>query len=179
MAGPISLLGVLMRPLVVPVMAGIFALWPAKLQKRQLLALAFLLWIAGGIALMTTGIGRLREVAMTMPMTEMGIGLAIATAIGIAKGRFVLRKTAARNIERLQAVTEALSPVMVYNVRSWILIELMMLLSAALTWFNAPIYVRGLVNVAVGLALVVSSLYYWAVLKSNSPSESTPPAAQA
>ena len=154
----------LCRVAAVPVLAGLFSIVPIKLGKTGLIRLAQWLWLLGGVSLLLAGVNRLSSV-MGGSMGEISqpvlIGsLVAAVVIGSAKGRFVLGKTAQRNLDRLNAITEPQKLVQVYALRSWIMIGLMLLISASLTWLNAPMLWRGVVNVAVGLALMVSSRVY-------------------
>jgi hypothetical protein len=89
-----------------------------------------------------------------------GIVAITALGVGVAKGRFVLGKTARRNIERLAALTEDRRPIHVYGVRSWLVIGLMTALSLGLTLGGVPPLWRGMVNLAIGAALATSSLNY-------------------
>jgi hypothetical protein len=98
--------------------------------------------------------------------------LVLAAFIGLAKGRFVLSKTSARNIERIDTMNdEPKRPIHVYSVRSWIIIGIMVLISVSLTVFSVDNLIRGGINLAIGLGLIVSSLAY---LKSLTTNASTP-----
>ncbi len=161
----------IIRTFATPIVALIFWLLPIRVGQKPLMTMAFLFWLIGGIALTIVGAKRLTEAmdAHNGDFMVLGIGLIIAVAIGLAKGRFVLSKTSKRNIERLQTLALPAKLIQVYSVKSWIIIEIMLLISASLTWFGADPFWRGLVNVAVGLALLMSSLTY---LQSK-PSEPT------
>jgi hypothetical protein len=101
--------------------------------------------------------------------------LAAAVLIGIAKGATVLSKAASRNITRLQAVTEPLPMRQVYELRSWILIAVMIGLSLVLNLLDAiPVLARGGVGLGIGLALFVSSIRYIRALAANRPSSVMP-----
>ncbi|MDH4378638.1 MAG: hypothetical protein QE263_01860 [Vampirovibrionales bacterium] len=150
----------LYRVAAVPVMAGLFTILPIKLGKTGLIRLAQWLWLAGGVSLLLAGVNRLSGSMGEISQPVLLGSLVVAVIIGAAKGRFVLGKTAKRNLDRLNAITEPQKLVHVYNTRSWIMIGLMLVISASLTWFAAPMLWRGVVNVAVGLALMVSSRVY-------------------
>lgn len=151
----------LLRVLLLPAIALLFALLPIKVAPKRLIHLAFLLWLVGGISLLVAGANRLASLPTESLMTPMVIGgLVLAVIIGLAKGRFVLSKTSARNLQRINEMTTTQKLANVYSLRSWITIELMLILSAALTWFAAPLLIRGIVNIGVGLALMVSSRVY-------------------
>ncbi len=150
-----------MRAFSAPLLAALFWILPVKVSPKSLLKLAFVLWIIGGGMLLVTGAGRLGGVDPNITSPSFMVGLTIAVAIGLAKGKFILSKTSARNIARINEFNgEPQSLFKVYSLRSWIVIELMLLLSAALTFFGAPMLVRGYVNIAVGVGLIISSLQY-------------------
>src|SRR5205085_8572606 len=87
--------------------------------------------------------------------------------IGVAKGRYVLAKTSQRNIDRIRAMTAPQRPIRVYSLRSWIVIGLTVSLSLALTLFNTPPFWRGGINLAVGFALLMSSINYLTTLRQS------------
>ena len=90
-----------------------------------------------------------------------------ALAVGVAKGCFVLRRTAQRNIDRLAALEQDQRPIHVYGMRSWVVIALMTALSVGLTLGGVPPLWRGMVNLAIGAALAASSLNYVVPLRTG------------
>jgi len=163
----------LIRPAVVPIAALLFYVLPIKVTKEQLISLAFSLWMVGGLSLLFAGSQRLAQVYAETDMTVLMVALIITVAVGIAKGRFVLSKTSKRNIDRLHQLEGPQKLIHVYSTRSWIMIGIMLLISASLTLFDAPMFWRGIVNLGVGLALIVSSLNY---LHANNVPKSSPSA---
>lgn len=150
---------------ITPFIAVILLLLPVKLAPRLLIKLAFFLWALGGSVLAVMGVLRMADASLTMRASVIIIASLIWLAVGIAKGRYVLAKTSQRNIERIQAMTESQRPIRVYSLRSWIVIGLTVSLSLALTLFNTPPFWRGGINLAVGFALLMSSLNYLTTLK--------------
>ena len=156
----------------IPIIAVLFLLLlvlPVKLHTRQLKLLAFALWFMGGVMLTFFGFDRLAEISGTMSLTNLGIAVAIALVVGIGKGKTVLTKSSNRNIERLDNLTEPQKPIYVYSLRSWVVISVMMLIAMSLTWFSAPLFWRGVVNIAVGFGLITSSFAYLKSLKASTP----------
>jgi len=153
-----------------PFVAGVLllaSLLPVRLTPRSLGWLAFTLWLLGGVVLLSLGTARLRQAGgETAPVLVLLVAAA-AVAIGIAKGRFIFRRTAQRNIDRLSALTDDRRPIHVYGTRSWVVIALMTALSVGLTLAGVPPLWRGMVNVAIGAALATSSLSYLAPLRSG------------
>lgn len=151
----------------VPIMPFIFLallLLPIRLAPSALMRLAFALWLIGGGTLLFMGVTRLMASgADTMPLMLGGV---IALVIGAAKGKFVLSKTSEKNIERLNEMREPARPIHVYSKRSWIVIAVMVGIAILLnTLPQIDLYVRGLVNLAIGCGLLMSSLNYLRALK--------------
>jgi hypothetical protein len=151
-----------------PFIAVLLLALPVRLAPRSLGWLAFGLWLLGGVVLLSLGAARLLQAARgeAAPRVVAAVVLA-ALAIGIAKGRFFLRKTARQNIDRLAALTEGRRPIHVYGIRSWVVIGLMTALSIGLTLGGVPPLWRGMVNLAIGAALATSSLNYIVPLRTG------------
>ena len=148
-----------------PFIAVILLLLPVKLTPRTLIKLAFFLWAFGGTVLVVLGVLRMADASQTVRAGVIVIAGLVWLGIGIAKGKYILAKTSQRNIERLRALTERQRPIHVYGLRSWIVIGLTAALSVALTLFNTPPFWRGGINLAVGFALLMSSINYLTGLK--------------
>ena len=144
------------------------SLLPVRLAPRSLGWLAFALWLLGGVVLLSFGTARLLQAARGDATPAVAGIVAIAgLAVGVAKGRFILRRTARRNIERIAALEHGQRPIHVYGIRSWLVIALMTALSVGLTLGGVPPLWRGLVNLAIGAALATSSLNYLAPLRTG------------
>jgi len=152
---------------ITPFIAVILLLLPVKLAPRVLIKLAFFLWALGGGVLVVMGGLRMADASLSMRVSAIIIASIIWLAVGVAKGRYVLAKTSQRNIERINAMTEPQRPIRVYSLRSWIVIGLTVSLSLALTLLNTPPFWRGGVNLAVGFALLMSSLNYLTTLRRS------------
>jgi NCAIR mutase (PurE)-related protein len=151
-----------------PFIAVLLLALPVRLAPRSLGWLAFGLWLLGGVVLLSLGTARLLQAARGEAAPWMVAAVALAAlAIGIAKGRVILRKTARRNIDRLAALTEGRRPIHVYGLRSWVVIGLMTGVSIGLTLGGVPPLWRGMVNVAIGSALAASSLNYLPPLRAG------------
>lgn len=146
-----------------PIMPLIFVallLLPFKLSNQQLKGLAFFLWLTGGLVLMVRG-GFFMSQDPSHPTAGILLGIGVlAFIIGMAKGRFVLSKTSQRNIERLEAMSEPQRPLAVYSLRSWMMIAIMVGISIALNFTGLSLLWRGVINLAIGAALAMSSLAY-------------------
>lgn len=156
---------------IMPFVAGallLASLLPVRLAPRSLGWLAFGLWLLGGVVLLSLGAARLLQAARgeaTPPVV--GIIAIAALGMGAAKGWFVLRRTAQRNIDRIAALEHDQRPIHVYGIGSWVVIGLMTALSVGLTVGGVSPLWRGLVNVAIGTALAASSLNYLTPLRTR------------
>ena len=156
---------------IMPFVAGallLASLLPVRLAPRSLGWLAFGLWLLGGVVLLSFGAARLAQAARAgaTPVVVAVVAVA-ALAVGVAKGWFVLRRTAQRNVDRLAALEQDQRPILVYGMRSWVVIALMTALSVGLTLGGVPPLWRGMVSLAIGAALAASSLNYLAPLRTG------------
>ena len=142
------------------------------MNKNSLYTLAGSIWGLVGLFLIVRGVVMYQEALNTQnaSQTALMISIAIALVIGVAKGKFVLSKTARRNKSRIDNIQEPLKIHHVYAKSFYFLIAGMIALGVTLRTFNE--YLGGYVVVAaiycgIGLALMVSSLTYW---KTETPS---------
>lgn len=147
----------------------ILAVLPIKLQPTQLKRLACLFWIFGGMVLITRAFTFLQPSVTPLLQgaalpSEVWLALGLSLVVGLLKGQFVLRKSCQRNIERLASLQEPAKPFHVYDIRSWVVILLMIGLSVLVQQLGLPDLVRGSILLTVGLALLRSSLFYRAPL---------------
>lgn len=142
---------------------AVFLAVPIRLDSRKLMRLAWGLWLFGGVMLVWLGSTRFSQAVALSPDTptwQLLAVVAVALLIGWLKGRFILRKTSQRNIDRLNALHEPQRPVHVYGLRSWIVIAVMIGLSVALNFAPILLIWRAAINIAIGAGLVASSAYY-------------------
>ena len=136
------------------------------MNKNSLYALAGSVWGLVGLFLIIRGAVMYQTALQTQNATQTAlmISIAIAIVIGVAKGKFVLSKTARRNKSRIENLEGPLKVHHVYAKSFYFLIAGMILLGVSLRHFNE--YLGGYVVVGgiycgIGLALMVSSLTYW------------------
>ncbi len=136
------------------------------MNKNSLYTLAGSIWGLVGLFLVIRGAFMYQDALDTQNATQtaLAISIAISIIIGVAKGRFVLSKTARRNKSRIESIEEPLKVHHVYAKSFYFLIAGMILLGVTLRTFNE--YLGGYVVVAaiycgIGLALIISSLVYW------------------
>lgn len=95
------------------------------------------------------------------PGRKFALLVSFALVVGYCKGRFVLRKTAERLISRIASLSNPISFFQIYPLRYWLLIGCMMALGMGLNIFSIPFDVRGLVDLAIGTALITGSFFYF------------------
>lgn len=138
-----------------------------KKENRGLQSAAGALWLLTGCMLMARGGRYFWQALQNGDTTGRAVSVALALGLcgGLAKGRFVLSKTALRNKRRLQRLENA-RPWQVFAPGFYPLIILMMGTSVALkkvfgTGFGGGMVTYGGIVTGIGTGLVVSSLTYW------------------
>ncbi len=158
-----------------------------KFRHATLIILSGLLWFVVGVSLLSLGLSLLIHASETTghyPLISRLEGLVgsadsaallivcVALGIGYMKGRYVLIKSVRRVVERICSVEE---PRAVYGMYSWqycALIGSMVLLGMSIKFFGLPNDIRGLVDVAIGGALVNGAMLYFrfaSLLKKEVP----------
>ena len=87
--------------------------------------------------------------------------IALGLFIGYFKATKVLHKVAKRTVDQVNTLPADASITAVFGPRYWLLIALMMFLGMAIRFFGVPEDVRGLIDVAVGSALLNGSMVYF------------------
>lgn len=136
------------------------------MNKNLLMKLAGGLWGAIGAFMLYRGFGLYQLAVEKQHSTQkvIIISLALGVILGIAKGIFVLSKTARRNKARIESLSAPLKVYHVYPKSLYILIPGMILLGILLRNFNQYLggyVVVGAIYCGIGLALIVSSRVYW------------------
>ena len=98
------------------------------------------------------------EMIFASSQTALLMLILLSCAIGYLKGKFVISKTTARNIARLQTLAQPIKITQLYTVPYYILIAGMMCLGILMNTLSVPKDVRGLIDAAVGFALIEGSL---------------------
>lgn len=149
----------------------LLAFVPLKLTTPSLKQLARLLWLFGGLVLLVRGGTFLVQMApeqdafaawlLSSPWA-MAAGVVLALGIGFVKGKFILKKSCMRNLARLEQLEHPVKPIHVYDVRSWIVIAIMIGLAQVFGLIGLAYSVRGIILLGIGAGLVVSSSFYTA-----------------
>ena len=136
------------------------------MNKNSLYILAGSIWGLVGLFLVIRGAIMYQAALETQNATQtaLAISIAISIIIGVAKGRFVLSKTARRNKSRIENIEGPLKIHHVYAKSFYILIAGMIALGVTLRTYNESLggyVVVAAVYCGIGLALIVSSQVYW------------------
>lgn len=84
-----------------------------------------------------------------------------ALLIGLVKARFVLVKTIKRVVERILSFAPAIPWSKLFSTRYLLLMGLMIAMGISLRFLGLPADVHGLIDVAIGSALVNGSMIYF------------------
>lgn len=87
--------------------------------------------------------------------------LCVGLLIGFFKGKFVLGKSAKRGLERIQEFSNPAPLSKLYSLKYFILILGMMGLGMGIRWAGVSNDIRGLIDVAIGAALINGALIYF------------------
>ena len=135
------------------------------LSRQQHLWIAAAIWTIVGAGLFTMGMKFWFQFPYLgfLDAKHLGFG-AIALLIGVAKGKFVLDKTANRVIERVDELQEPnplKSIFRMFGGKTIGLILAMMTIGLGLRKAGVSYEIRGLIYLAVGAALLWSCRQYW------------------
>ncbi len=131
----------------------------ASLSRRSRILGAAIVWTAVGAGLASAGSVWTLDAAPTS--RGAALVLVVATAAGIAKGRFLLAPRARANIARILAAGESAGALTVFAPSAWAFAVGMMALGWLLRRSGLPALALGGAYAAVGAALVVGAIPSW------------------
>lgn len=142
-------------------------------------------WVAVGVFLMTLGMNfltvHLEGGSENVPLIQLispyvGGGeqatvvlIGLALYIGFLKGKHVLGKSARQGIQRLQTFPEPTSLTKIYSAKYYILLGAMIGLGISIKYFGIPLDVRGVIDLAIGTALIQGAMVYFRSASSLKP----------
>jgi hypothetical protein len=129
---------------------------PASTRRTRLL-LAGLAWSVTGSALLSAGV----HWSLAAPPERAALVLAVAAVAGWAKGRFLLRRRAERNVERILASEDGRCAGGAFSWQAWLFVGLMIATGAALRRSPVSRLWLGFVYAAVGAAILFASAVSW------------------
>lgn len=144
------------------------------MRHKSWIVVSGFFWAAAGFSLLYKGLHLISQGAMgpnggnSLAAAWFGGGERGATAlvalgllVGFVKGRFILAKTVKRVCDRILSLTLPIRIGQVYSSAYIILIGSMILLGMTLRFLPIPLDVRGVVDVAIGSALLNGSMFYF------------------
>lgn len=141
------------------------------MKHRGWIIFSGLLWLAIGSRLLYKGL----QFLSVAPKEKATLLLIIGLLIGFFKGRFVLVKSIRKTVLRIVSLPLPIRVSNVYVPSYYILILGMMGLGIALRFLPLSSEIRGMIDVAIGSALLNGALLYFRYAKSygkSSPSQS-------
>jgi hypothetical protein len=132
------------------------------ISHRQHLLVAAMIWIMVGMMLTIRGV--FWVVTAVHPHRFSIPGFLLVIALGALKGRFILSRTAARVISRIQQLDRHSPLLKVYSIPMYLTIFAMVGIGIACRWIGGHwhiYWVIGYLYTVVGIALLTGSSYLW------------------
>ena len=144
------------------------------MKHRSWIVFSGCLWFFIGVMLLYKGLKFITEAVFSNDSLCFGLSktfgssekaatvlIAIALLVGFIKGRFVLAKTVKRVVMRIVKLSEPVRFKDAYSPAYWVVIAFMMTLGMSMKYLPIPIDIRGMIDVAVGSALIIGALLYF------------------
>jgi hypothetical protein len=87
--------------------------------------------------------------------------IAMGLLIGYSKGRYILGKSALKGVQRIRSFPNPMELKNIYSAKYYILLALMMGLGISMKYLGIPPDVRGVIDVAIGGALINGAMIYF------------------
>jgi hypothetical protein len=129
------------------------------MHKRLAVIISGVIWFGIGLFLMRKGLFYIALAGEQSSILFVVLGL----VIGFFKGRFVLAKSARRMTQRILTLPEPFRWSQVYPLSYYFLIGGMMAMGICLKWIPIAPQYRGLIDLAIGSALINGSVIYFRV----------------
>lgn len=148
------------------------------MKHRGWIAFSGLIWLLAGCSLLYKGLHFISD-ATKLPQAlyfqqffgsaqSTGTALiAIALGVGFLKSRFIFTKTVQRVTSRIYSLPLPVRLKDVYAPSYWVLIGSMMGLGFSMRYIGLPLELRGLIDAAIGSALVNGAMLYFRVSRSK------------
>ena len=138
------------------------------MKQKSWIVISGALWALIGCFLLYKGLRHVADLAAGAQSGLFGGGeqgalwiVAVGLFIGFIKGRFILSKTVQRVCSRIETLTPPIQIGQVYAASYLFLIGGMVLLGMSLRFIPVPIDIKGLIDIAIGSALLNGSLLYF------------------
>jgi len=144
------------------------------MKHRTCIAISGFVWFLSGGFLLYKGLHLINEATLRAdtlcyrfqaicgsPQQAGTILIGIGLILGFIKGRFVLSKTVKRVANRIAGLTAPIRFSEAYSRSYWLLILSMIALGMSFRFLPIPIDARGLVDVAIGSALINGAMLFF------------------
>ncbi|MEC7839488.1 MAG: hypothetical protein VX777_05575 [Chlamydiota bacterium] len=152
-----------------------------KMSHKSLLIASGCIWLAIGLFLLPLGlkfiVGSIEEISKSplnhYPLissiapffggVESAGVILIATSLmlGTMKAKMVLSKVVVKGITRIKSLPNPANFTDLYGLKYLLLVAFMMSLGMAMRYFDVPKDVRGVIDIAVGSALITGGITYF------------------
>lgn len=151
-----------------------------KMSHKSLIIFSGLIWLAVGCFLLPLGLNFLLQAIENSyqhadnnyPLLQLFssfslnvenavvILIAIGMLIGYSKGRYVLGKAALKGVRRIRSFPNPTALQNIYSPKYYILLGAMIGLGMSMKYLGIPADVRGVIDVAIGAALINGAMIY-------------------
>lgn len=99
--------------------------------------------------------------------------ITICMLIGYSKGRYVLGKSAIKGVHRIRSFPNPMELKNIYSPKYYILLGTMICIGMSMKYLGIPTDVRGLVDIAIGAALINGAMVYFRLAFADKVIENT------
>lgn len=159
-----------------------------NLSHKSLIIVSGLIWLAVGSFLLPLGLNFLLQAVENLHMHSKDFSypllnmfssftssvensvillIAIGLFIGYSKGKYVLGKSAVKGVERIRSFPDPTNLSNIYSSKYYILLALMIGLGMSMKFLGLPEDVRGVIDVAIGSALINGAMIYFRMAFQN------------
>jgi hypothetical protein len=154
-----------------------------KLSHTKLIVISGLVWFAVGIYLLYIGLNLLANIPVNLQnyslvqllkpyagtLENAALMLVVlGLVIGYFKGRYVLGKSARRGVERIMNMSNPAPLNQIYSAKYYVLLGMMVALGVSIKYMGIDKDIRGLVDVAIGAALINGAMIYFRLAQETS-----------
>lgn len=152
-----------------------------KLSHRALIIFSGAIWLAVGCFLFPSGLNFLlqaiensyKDLGHSYPLLQffstltsnrenaVVILIALGMLLGYSKGRYVLSRTAQKSVERIRSLPNPTELKNVYGAKYYLLLGIMIGIGVSMKYLGIPTDVRGLIDIAIGAALINGAMVFF------------------
>lgn len=132
-----------------------------KINHSPLILISGLIWLIAGISLLQLGLKLLVITPEGAYAEGVTLLIAVALLIGILKGKYVLKKSAMRIVDRILSLPNPVSIAKAYSKKYLLLLAVMVGLGMLVKHSGMREDIRGFIDVAIGAALIQGSTHYF------------------